>query len=83
MTCTIPATLASWAIEKIYPHPISERAIVEYRLPEPQLITIELFNVLRQRIWVERQGQEMWRTSAVRVEQGVCHVRTVTLEIAI
>lgn len=50
----VPAQLS---IETIYPNPFKgSRATVTYRLPEPSSITIEVFNVLGQRIWGERSS---------------------------
>ena len=43
-----------FSIETIYPNPFKGRATVAYRLPKPSSITIEVFNVLGQRIWWER-----------------------------
>lgn len=42
-----------FSIETIYPNPFNGRATVVYRLPKPSSITIEVFNVLGQRIWWE------------------------------
>ena len=42
-----------FSIETIYPNPFKGRATVAYRLPKPSSITIEVFNVLGQRIWWE------------------------------
>jgi len=42
-----------FSIETIYPNPFRGRATVAYRLPKPSSITIEVFNVLGQRIWWE------------------------------
>ncbi|MFQ5572567.1 MAG: T9SS type A sorting domain-containing protein [Rhodothermales bacterium] len=45
-----------FSIETIYPNPFKGRATVAYRLPKPSSITVEVFNVLGQRIWRERSG---------------------------
>jgi len=41
------------SIEAIYPNPIKGRATVAYRLPKPASVTVEVYNVLGQRIWSE------------------------------
>ncbi len=47
---------AQFSIETIYPNPFKGRATVAYRLPKPSSITVEVFNVLGQRIWRERSS---------------------------
>ena len=42
-----------FSIETIYPNPFRGRATVAYRLTKPSSMTIEVFNVLGQRIWWE------------------------------
>lgn len=43
-----------FSIETIYPNPFRIRTTVVYRLQKPSSITVEVFNIIGQRIWRER-----------------------------
>ncbi|MCH8247816.1 MAG: T9SS type A sorting domain-containing protein [Bacteroidetes bacterium] len=74
-----------FAIEAIYPNPINDRATIRYRLPEPQEITLEIFDVIGRKMSTEaltamsagihvyefHTANEIWAT-------GVYFVRLVT-----
>ncbi len=57
---------AEVSIETIYPNPFRGRATVAYRLPKPSSITVEVFNMLGQRIW--REGTSVQAAGVGRYE---------------
>jgi hypothetical protein len=72
-----------FGIETIYPNPFRGRAMVAFRLPKPSSITIEVFNVLGQRIWWEETSVQTAGTGGYELQSrewsaGIYLVRLTT-----
>ncbi len=72
-----------FAIESLHPNPTSDRAVLEYRLPEAQAVTVEVFNALGQRLRVEKlplqaAGMHWYRLETSNWAGGVYFVRFTT-----
>ena len=74
---------AQCSIVTIYPNPFKGSATVTYRLSKPSSITVEVFNVLGQRIWEERSSVQAAGVGRYRLQSrtwsaGLYFVRLTT-----